>query len=50
MYMSKGKDTMIRVDTSTREELRRLKIIPQEPYGDVIVRLIKFYKEKNRNP
>ena len=48
--MNKGKDIMIRLDASTREELRKLKTIPQEPYGDVIVRLIKFYKEKNRNP
>jgi len=47
--MNKGKDIMIRVDAPTREELRKLKIIPQEPYGDVIVRLIKFYKEKNKN-
>ena len=48
--MSKGKEIMIRVDAPTREELKKLKIIPQEPYGDVIARLIKFYKEKNRNP
>ena len=40
-------DRMMKISRSVREELATLRLIPQEPFGDVIRRLIKFYKEKN---
>ncbi len=38
--------TDIFVHKSTREELKKLKMIPQEPYNSVIEKLIASFKEK----
>jgi len=42
-------DKMMKISKSVKDELATLRIIPEEPFGDVIRRLIKFYKEKNKD-
>ena len=44
--MANRKETMIRVKEPTREMLERLRIIPEEPYNSVIVRLLEAYKRQ----
>ena len=34
------KVTMIKLDETTREKLKKLKIIPRDTYNDVLLRLI----------
>jgi len=46
IHMNAEKDTTIRVHTSTKEELEKLKIIPEEPFDRVIRRLIASSREK----
>jgi hypothetical protein len=44
--MNKGNGTVMYIHISTKEELEKLKIIPEEPYDKVIQRLIISFKEK----
>jgi len=48
VYMNKGNGTVMYIHISTKEELEKLKIIPEEPYDKVITRLIASFKEKKR--
>jgi hypothetical protein len=48
IYMNKGNGTVMYIHISTKEELEKLKIIPEEPYDKVITRLIASFKEKKR--
>ena len=41
-------DRMMKISKKVKDELATLRSIPQEPFGDVIRRLIKFYKENNK--
>lgn len=42
-------ETTIRLDFDVKDKLDELKIIPAEPYNDVIVRLIDEYKKHNKS-
>jgi len=44
--MNAEKDTTIRVHASTREELEKLKIMPEAPFDRVIRRLMASSREK----
>ena len=45
--MKKGKhDSLMKISTELKNKLDKMKIIPEEPYGTVVKRLIEFY-EKN---
>jgi len=48
VYMNKENGTVMYIHISTKEELEKLKIIPEEPYDKVITRLIASFKEKKR--
>ena len=45
-HMNAEKDTTIRVHAFTREELEKLKIMPEEPFDRVIRRLMASSREK----
>jgi len=48
-YNYKGEEiTTIQISKKTRDLLRSLKKYKIEPYEEVILRLIKNYKEKNK--
>ena len=42
-------ETTIRIDFDVKDKLDEVKIIPAEPYNDVIVRLIEEYKKHNKS-
>lgn len=42
------KGTTIRIKISTREALKTLKVIPEEPYNRLILRLIGNWKKSHR--
>jgi hypothetical protein len=46
--MNKGNRTVMYIHISTKEELEKLKIIPEKPYNKVIERPIASFKEKKR--
>jgi len=48
--MAKTYTKAVLVTRSTHEDLECLKRIPQEPFGAVVERLIKFYQTYNEVP
>ncbi|MHC1627881.1 MAG: DUF7557 family protein [Candidatus Nezhaarchaeales archaeon] len=45
----KVKKTTIQVSRELKAELDKLKVHPREPYEDVLKRLVKAYKEKEKS-
>lgn len=48
--MAKTYTKAVLVTERTHEDLDCLKRIPQEPFGAVIERLVKFYRDHNTTP
>jgi hypothetical protein len=46
--MANRNGTMIRVRTPTKDDLDEIKVIPEEPYDKVVQRLLKFFREHQR--
>lgn len=47
--MKKGKqDSIMKINSDLKAKLDKLKIIPEEPYGSVVKRLLEFYENKKK--
>ena len=45
----KVKKTTIQISKELKDELDKLKVHPREPYEDVLKRLVKAYKEREKS-